>query len=67
MNRESVQGAFRRATMAAGANIRFIQHALEHRCLETTMKYLHPTRNGQANAYQLTTSVMESFPDEHRR
>ena len=90
MNRESVQGALRRAKKAAGitrahvsihtlrhsyatdlleagVNIRFIQHALGHRCLETTMRYLHLTRKGQANAYQLIASVMENVPHEHHR
>ncbi len=90
MNRESVQGALRRAKKAAGitrahvsihtlrhsyathlleagVNIRFIQHALGHRCLETTMRYLHLTRKGQANAYELITSVMENVPHEHCR
>ena len=53
--------------LEAGVNIRFIQHALGHRCLETTMRYLHLTRKGQANAYQLITTVMDNVPHEHRR
>jgi integrase/recombinase XerD len=51
--------------LEAGVNIRFIQHALGHRCLETTMRYLHLTRKGQANAYQIITSVMQEVPHEH--
>ena len=45
--------------LEAGLNIRFIQRALGHRCLETTVKYLHLTRKGQDDAYRIINAVMQ--------
>jgi integrase/recombinase XerD len=47
--------------LEAGVNIRAIQRYLGHSCLETTMKYLHLTRKGQEDAYQIIDSVMRGF------
>lgn len=44
--------------LEAGLNIRFIQRALGHRCLETTVQYLHLTGKGQADAYRIINAVM---------
>ena len=45
--------------LEAGLNIRFIQRALGHRSLETTVKYLHLTRKGQDDAYRIINAVMQ--------
>ncbi len=37
-------------------NIRVIQRYMGHRSLETTMRYLHLTRKGQEDAYQIIDS-----------
>ena len=44
--------------LEAGLNIRFIQRALGHGRLETTMRYLHLTRKGQNDAYRIINSVI---------
>ena len=45
--------------LEAGLNIRFIQRSLGHGRLETTMRYLHLTRTGEAEAYRIINSVIE--------
>ncbi len=45
--------------LEAGLNIRFIQRALGHGRLETTMRYLHLTCKGEADAYRIINSVIE--------
>lgn len=51
--------------LEAGLNIRFIQRALGHRSLETTVKYLHLTRKGQEDAYRIINTVMQEV--DHAR
>lgn len=45
--------------LEAGLNIRFIQRALGHGRLETTMRYLHLTRKGEVDAYRIINFVIE--------
>jgi len=47
--------------LEAGVNIRVIQRYLGHSQLETTMVYLHLTRKGQEDAYQIINGVMKGF------
>ncbi len=47
--------------LEAGVNIRTIQRYLGHSQLETTMVYLHLTRKGQEDAYQIINGVMKGF------
>ena len=44
--------------LEAGVNLRAIQTYLGHARLETTMLYLHLTRKGQEDAYQLINGIM---------
>jgi len=44
--------------LEAGLNIRFVQRALGHGRLETTMRYLHLTRNRHDDAYRIINSVI---------
>jgi site-specific recombinase XerD len=44
-----------------GVNIRVIQRYMGHKSLETTMRYLHLTRKGQEDAYQIIDSFMTGF------
>ena len=43
----------------AGVNIRYIQQFLGHSSLETTMIYLHLTKKGQEDAYDIINKVMK--------
>lgn len=53
--------------LEAGLNIRFIQRALGHGSLETTVKYLHLTRKGQADAHRIINTVMQEADHARRR
>ena len=44
-----------------GVNIRVIQRYMGHKSLETTMRYLHLTRKGQEDAYEIINSFMTGF------
>ncbi len=44
-----------------GVNIRVIQRYMGHKSLETTMRYLHLTRKGAEDAYQIIDSFMTGF------
>ena len=44
-----------------GVNIRVIQRYMGHKCLETTMRYLHLTRKGAEDAYQIIDAFMTGF------
>jgi integrase len=44
-----------------GVNIRTIQRYMGHKSLETTMRYLHLTRKGQEDAYEIINSFMTGF------
>ncbi len=44
-----------------GVNIRVIQRYMGHRSLETTMRYLHLTRKGKEDAYEIIDSFMTGF------
>ena len=50
--------------LEAGVNIRVIQRYMGHRMLETTMKYLHLTKKGQEDAYQIINTVMSGFSND---
>ncbi len=43
----------------AGVNIRYIQRFLGHSCLETTMIYLHMTKKGREDAYDIINKIMK--------
>ena len=53
--------------LEAGLNIRFIQRALGHRSLETTVQYLHLTRKGHDDAYRIINAVMQEVNHAHGR
>jgi site-specific recombinase XerD len=42
----------------AGINLRYIQQFLGHSSLKTTMIYLHLTKKGQENAYEIINKIM---------
>jgi len=44
-----------------GVNIRVIQRYMGHKSLETTMRYLHLTRKGQEDAYEIIDTFMTGF------
>ncbi len=44
-----------------GVNVRVIQRYMGHKSLETTMRYLHLTRKGQEDAYEIINSFMTGF------
>ena len=48
----------------AGVNLRIIQRYMGHAQLETTMVYLHLTRKGQDDAYQIINNVMKGFEND---
>ena len=47
-----------------GVNIRVIQRYMGHKSLETTMRYLHLTRKGAEDAYQIINSFMTGFTND---
>ena len=47
--------------LEAGINIRVLQRYMGHKSLETTMRYLHLTRKGQEDAYQIIDTFMKGF------
>jgi integrase len=47
-----------------GVNIRVIQRYMGHKRLETTMRYLHLTRKGAEDAYQIINSFMTGFTND---
>lgn len=47
--------------LEAGVNLRVIQQLLGHSSIESTMIYLHLTRKGQEDAYQLIDKLMGEF------
>ena len=47
-----------------GVNIRVIQRYMGHTCLETTMRYLHLTRKGAEDAYQIINTFMTGFTND---
>jgi len=44
-----------------GVNIRVLQRYMGHKSLETTMRYLHLTRKGAEDAYQIIDTFMTGF------
>ena len=44
-----------------GVNIRVLQHYMGHKSLDTTMRYLHLTRKGAEDAYQIIDTFMTGF------
>ncbi len=51
--------------LEAGVNLRVIQRYLGHNRLETTMVYLHLTKKGHEDAYQLINNIMKGFHNDN--
>ncbi len=51
--------------LEAGVNLRVIQRYLGHSRIETTMIYLHLTKKGHEDAYELINSIMKGFPNDN--
>jgi len=57
----TLRHAYATHLLEQGVNIRVIQRYMGHKCLETTMRYLHLTRKGAEDAYQIIDSFMTGF------
>jgi len=57
----TLRHAYATHLLEEGLNIRVIQRYMGHKSLETTMRYLHLTRKGQEDAYQIINSFMSGF------
>ena len=57
----TLRHAYATHLLEQGVNIRVIQRYMGHKCLETTMRYLHLTRKGAEDAYQIIDSSMTGF------
>ncbi len=55
----TLRHAYATHLLEQGVNIRVIQRYMGHKSLETTMRYLHLTRKGQEDAYQIIDSVYD--------
>ena len=60
----TLRHAYATHLLEQGVNIRVIQRYMGHKCLETTMRYLHLTRKGAEDAYQIIDSFMTGFDDD---
>lgn len=47
--------------LEAGVNLRVIQRYMGHTNIQTTLVYLHLTKLGHENAYQIINSIMQDF------
>ena len=54
----TLRHAYATHLLEQGVNIRVIQRYMGHKSLETTMRYLHLTRKGAEDAYQIIDSFM---------
>jgi len=57
----TLRHAYATHLLEEGVNIRVIQRYMGHKSLETTMRYLHLTRKGQEDAYQIIDAFMSGF------
>jgi len=57
----TLRHAYATHLLEEGVNIRVIQRYMGHKSLETTMRYLHLTRKGQEDAYQIIDAFMRGF------
>lgn len=57
----TLRHAYATHLLEEGVNIRVIQRYMGHKSLETTMRYLHLTRRGQEDAYQIIDAFMSGF------
>ena len=60
----TLRHAYATHLLEQGGNIRVIQRYMGHKCLETTMRYLHLTRKGAEDAYQIIDSFMTGFTND---
>ena len=60
----TLRHAYATHLLEQGVNIRVIQRYMGHKCLETTMRYLHLTRKGAEDAYQIIDSFMTGFTND---
>jgi len=61
----TLRHAYATHLLEEGVNIRVIQRYMGHKSLETTMRYLHLTRKGQEDAYQIIDAFMSGFSYDH--
>ena len=61
----TLRHAYATHLLEQGVNIRVIQRYMGHKSLETTMRYLHLTRKGAEDAYQIIDSFMTGFDYDH--
>ena len=60
----TLRHAYATHLLEQGVNIRVIQRYMGHKSLETTMRYLHLTRKGQEDAYQIIDAFMTGFSND---
>jgi integrase len=60
----TLRHAYATHLLEQGVNIRVIQRYMGHKSLETTMRYLHLTRKGQEDAYQIIDTFMTGFSND---
>ena len=60
----TLRHAYATHLLEQGVNIRVIQRYMGHKSLETTMRYLHLTRKGQEDAYQIIDAFMTGFTND---
>ena len=57
----TLRHAYATHLLEQGVNIRVIQRYMGHKCLETTMRYLHLTRKEAEDAYKIIDTFMTGF------
>ena len=63
----TLRHAYATHLLEEGINIRVIQRYMGHKRLETTMRYLHLTRKGAEDAYQIIDTFMTGFDYDNDR